>query len=180
MQTLILVDDDDKFLGYASREDCHHGDGLRHRAIAVILHNEKGEILLQKRRSSLWDGFWDLTGATHPLHLPERDETYEESGARFLHDEWNLETPLMNLFAFTYFERFGTNCENEYCALLVGEWNSEVHFNPEFAYDMCWENINTCLEKLREKPTRYTPWAIIAMEKLVQHPLGTILSSLSR
>ena len=76
-QTLIVVDDEDNVVHYASRSDCHSGDGLLHRGVAILLHNSKAEVLLQKRKHDLFDNLWDLTGATHPLHLDDSDENYQ-------------------------------------------------------------------------------------------------------
>ena len=93
-QTLIVVDDNDEIIQYASRSICHRGNGLRHRGVAIWLHNSQAEILLQKRKHELFDQLWDLAGATHPLHLDDRDETYEESGIRCLKTEWGITLPL--------------------------------------------------------------------------------------
>ena len=166
MQTLILVDRNDNFLGYASREECHRGGGILHRAIAVILFNERGELLLQKRKSFLWDGYWDITGATHPLHLPDHDETYEESTLRCIKEEWNVNVPVKKLFSFYYFERFGENCEHELCALLLGECQSSIQYNPEYAYDMRCCTLEQCLSDIKQNPSQFTPWAKIALAKL--------------
>ena len=78
-QQLLLVDEKDEFLGqYAPRSACHTGKGLHHRAFAVCLFNKSGQILLQKRKHKLWDNFWDVTAISHPLHLLDRDESYQE------------------------------------------------------------------------------------------------------
>ncbi len=54
-QTLIVVDDEDHIVRYASRSDCHSGDGLLHRGVAILLHNSQAEVLLQKRKHDLFD-----------------------------------------------------------------------------------------------------------------------------
>jgi isopentenyldiphosphate isomerase len=41
-QTLILVDNNDRILGYAPRGICHTGKGKRHRAFVIALYNSKG------------------------------------------------------------------------------------------------------------------------------------------
>ena len=166
MQTLILVDTEDTVVGYAPRTECHLGNGKLHRAIAVALFNERQEILLQKRKSFLWDGFWDIAGATHPLHLPDRDETYGEAAQRFLRAEWNAAVSVRTILSFTYFERFQEYCENEVCALLVGTCTSNIQSNPDFAYDMRWVPLEKCLADLKQHPLSFTPWAKIVLEKL--------------
>src|SRR6266545_1446555 len=99
-QILILVDDHGNATGYAPRAVCHDGDGERHAAVAVVLFNAAGDVLLQRRRSSLWDGFWDITGATHPLHLAAGDESFEEAARRCLRAEWHVPPALRRVFDF--------------------------------------------------------------------------------
>ena len=52
-ESCIVVDDNDKVLGKASKRACHllgrNGDLLLHRAFSVFAFNTAGELLLQKR-----------------------------------------------------------------------------------------------------------------------------------
>jgi isopentenyl-diphosphate delta-isomerase len=169
-QTLIVVDERDQFLGYASRAECHQGDGKLHRAIAVLLIDSARRVLLQQRRSALWDGVWDLTGATHPLHLADRDEDYQEAARRCLQVEWHIDVPLERVLAFQYFAPWGDHCENEYCVLFVGRVDGSVTLNPDHGYALRWLDIDACLAEIRRAPERFTPWARIALEDLAQHP----------
>lgn len=171
-QTLILVDDSGQELGYAPRSACHRGDGLRHAAIAVVLYNAAGEVLLQQRRSALWDGVWDITGATHPLHLPSGDESYEEATRRCLRAEWHVDPPVRHLLTFLYFERDGESAENEYCALYAGRFDAPIAPDPEYAYGMRWVPVETALAELRHEPRRFTPWARISLERLAAEAPG--------
>jgi isopentenyl-diphosphate delta-isomerase len=161
-QALILVDDQNNTIGYASRRDCHSGDGLLHRAIAVVIADSTGRILLQHRRSQLWDRYWDLTGATHTLHVDGREESCVEAARRCLWNEWHLDAPVYESFAFTYFEREGDWCEHEYCVVLVGRHDGEVAPAPEWAHGYRWATLDECLAE----STALTPWARIAFEHL--------------
>ena len=60
LESLILVDGDDRALGPASRADCHRPGGQRHRAFSVYLFDKAGRTLIQQRQASkpLWPGFW--------------------------------------------------------------------------------------------------------------------------
>lgn len=53
-ENCILVDENDKAIGYSSKEDCHRvnnetDDIKLHRAFSVFLFNSKGEMLVQRR-----------------------------------------------------------------------------------------------------------------------------------
>lgn len=158
-QTLILVDPSDLWLGYAQRSVCHLGDGRLHRAIVAVLYDNEGKVLLQKRKASLWDGFWDVTGATHPLHLATHDESYEEAAERCIVSEWGVRTSLRRDGAFTYFARFEGSCENEYCVVLTGQCEKTPEINRDHAYDLRWVDLATCREEMNRDPLKFTPWA---------------------
>ncbi|MAG35384.1 MAG: hypothetical protein CL878_03935 [Dehalococcoidia bacterium] len=177
-QTLIVVNPADEVVGYAARSKCHQGQGKRHRAITVLLFNETGKLLLQKRKSPLWDGYWDLTGATHPLHYPDHDESCEEAGARFLATEWGVRASLNRVFAFTYFARIHEACENEFCVLLAGQHQGPVQCNPDYAYDLRWSTHRAFQEGVAATPECYTPWARIVSQKLPTTAWGQRLDAI--
>src|SRR5579864_2189064 len=119
-QKLLLVDNNDTFLGeYTEKELCHTGNGKHHRAFVVVVFNDANQILLQKRKHKRFDNVWDVAAISHVLHLSDHDETYEEAALRSLKTEMDIpEISLQKIGAFNYFARYGTQCENEYCAIL--------------------------------------------------------------
>ena len=82
-----VVDPDDRVIGVASRGRVH-AEGLRHRAIHILVFNAQGEIFLQKR--SAWKdkhpGKWDSSAAGHL----DSGETYETAARRELSEELGL------------------------------------------------------------------------------------------
>lgn len=165
-QMLILVDKNDKSLGkYASKERCHIGKGLHHRAFTILIFNKKGKVLLQKRKHELWDGFWDLTNS-HPLHKDNKNESYHQAATRCLKREWGIETPVKKLFGFNYLAKYKKNfCENEYCLFLVGECKRNVYPNPEVAYGYKWMALEPLLKDIKIHPNKYTPWTRKALQE---------------
>ena len=172
-QTLILVDNHDKLLGYAPRSTCHTGNGKRHRAFVVALYNSRGEILLQKRKHALFTNMWDLTGASHPLHLRRRSESYAEAAARCIRDEFGISgVSLRKIGAFNYFAPHGKKCENEHCALIVGKYDGNVRPNPKVAYGYKWAGLTEISRDIRKKPTTFVKWAKLGAKLLQKHELG--------
>lgn len=171
-QQLIVVDATDKVVGYASRAECHWAQGLLHRAIALVLVNGEGQILLQQRRNHLWDGFWDITGATHPLHRGERDESYEEAAERCLLNEWGVHVEVDPAFSFTYFATHGDECENEFCCLLVGRYDGPISHVPDHAYGARWLALQDLAAELFHKPDTFTPWGRVVVERLLADPMA--------
>jgi len=177
-QMLILVDQQDNCIGYAPRNECHSGSGRLHRAITVLIFNSQEKILLQRRKSLLWDKFWDIAGATHPMHYPDYDETYDDAALRFLRTEWNIATPLERVFSFIYFARFNAFCEREHCVLLAGQHDGPIRLSPHYGYGMRWTSLAECVSEIQQSPEIYTPWAQIVVKKLSAQPFAGNLSAL--
>jgi isopentenyl-diphosphate delta-isomerase len=171
-QTLIVVDDKDNILGYAPRNECHTGKGKRHRAFVVLLYGKDKKILLQHRKHKLFDKRWDLAGASHPLHIDGKDENYIEAASRCLRNEWGIENVrLEKIGAFNYFKEDGKNCENEYCALIIGKYDGELKANAETAYGFRMVSLEQLLSEVEKRPETFTPWSIEAVKILRNHEL---------
>lgn len=165
-QTLLLCDEDGVVTGHAPRSLCHAGDGLLHRAIHAVLLDAEGRVLMQRRRSGLWDGIWDATCATHLLHLGERDESTLEATRRCVAAEWGVEAALRERFSFVYHAREGEHAEHEYCTLLTGILGSPPVLQPDYAYELAWEDAGVLAMRMRTSPDEFTPWSRVAVERL--------------
>lgn len=158
-QIISAVDDYGKFLEYIPRVVGHTGSGRKHLGITILVFNEKGQVLLQKRKHLVFDNIWCFSADTHPYHLDERDESIEEASERALKEDFNIEgIDLKNLGFFNYFERDGKYCENEYCAMVVGEYDGEIKMNPEHGYDFVWMDKEGFLKDFEMNPKKYAPW----------------------
>lgn len=169
-QIISAVDDNGQFLEYIPKEAGHRGKGRRHLAITVLLQNSKGQVLLQKRKHKIFDNIWDITGATHPLHRQNgTDETLEEATLRCLQEEWGIDQVdgLRQIGVFNYFAQYGDLCENEHCFLLVGKYDGEVQLNSDLGYEGKWVDKNKFLKDLAINPEQFTPWARLALDKIV-------------
>lgn len=180
-QTLILVDNNDRILGYAPRSICHTGKGKRHRAFVIALYNNKGQILLQRRKHALFTNLWDLTGASHPLHRRGKNESYAEASARCVRDEFGVRgISFRKIGAFNYFAPQGKKCENEHCALIVGKYDGKVKANPKAAYGFEWDTLGATLRAIRRRPESFVKWARLGAKLLQRHSLGRRLLKLER
>lgn len=174
-QIILACDDEGNFKGeYIPKEVGHTGEGKRHLAIAVLIYNSKGEVLLQRRKHKVFNDIWDVTGATHPLHKEEgTDETLEEATIRCLNVEYAIEQEkvknLRNLGAFNYFAKYEGLCENEHCFQFIGQYDGEVNPNPEVAYGYKWMDKKEFLKDIEAKPQNYSPWAIAGVKILKEN-----------
>lgn len=171
-QIILAVDEKGKFRGeYIPKSVGHTGEGRRHLAITVLLYNSKGQVLLQKRKHKVFDNIWDITGATHPLHREDgSDESLEEATRRCLKTEWGIREigEIRVIGSFNYFAPYhtvqGEYCENERCAILVGEYNGPLNLNPEVGYEYKWMEKQEFLKDIEANPQNYTPWAVKAVK----------------
>jgi 16S rRNA (adenine1518-N6/adenine1519-N6)-dimethyltransferase len=90
-EMFCVVDAQDRVTGAESR-DYVHVNNLRHRAVHVLIFNQRGEIFLQRR--SIWKdrnpGRWDSSTSGHV----DAGESYEEAAQRELREEIGIECPL--------------------------------------------------------------------------------------
>lgn len=162
-QFLLVVDNHDTFLEYKEKEICHTGKGFHHRAFVVFLYDKKNQVLLQKRKHKRWNNVWDVTATSHVLHFPNHDETYGEAALRSLKEEMGVTgVSLKNIGAFNYFRTYGKQCENEYCAILVGEYEGNVISNTDFIYEYKWMDASKLLKEIQISENKYSPWLVLS------------------
>ena len=70
-ENCILVDKDDNIIGNDSKVNCHLGEGKLHRAFSVLLFNNSGDLLIQKRAREkiTFPSIWANSCCSHPLHI---------------------------------------------------------------------------------------------------------------
>lgn len=163
-EMLILVDSNDKPIGFEEKVKCHLPQGKLHRAFTVLLFDKAGRLLLTRRSKSkmLWPGYWDGTVASHP----RKTETYVSSAERRLPEELGSACKLDYLFKFEYhvpYKNIGS--ENEICGTLIGQIDES--FEPKLVEDEISEarfaDSSELFSDLEKNPQRYCPWMIVAL-----------------
>ncbi|KAJ1975736.1 isopentenyl-diphosphate delta-isomerase idi1 [Dimargaris verticillata] len=112
----ILVDRDDKPIGYETKKNCHLmtniSQGLLHRAFSVFLFNNKGELLLQQRSDEkiTFPNCFTNTCCSHPLNDPleivEKDALgVRQAAQRKLGHELGIPKDELPLDQFQYLTR---------------------------------------------------------------------------
>jgi isopentenyl-diphosphate Delta-isomerase len=156
-QQLIIVDSEDRVLGFRSREDCHEGEGILHRAFSIFIFNGKKELLLQKRsgEKALWPLHWSNSVCSHP----RKGESYGDAARRRLIEEMGLQVPLKFLFKFQYQARFrDMGSENELCSVFIGKSNGAVRANKSEVAEWKYIALPDLNVDLSENSGEYTPW----------------------
>ncbi|MSU33955.1 MAG: NUDIX domain-containing protein [Pedosphaera sp.] len=86
-----VVDENDQVISQRSRRDVHRLD-LRHRAVHVLIYNQRGELFLQQRSLSkdCSPGVWDSSASGHL----DSGETYEACALREVAEELGIILPV--------------------------------------------------------------------------------------
>ena len=156
-EQLILVDDNDREIGFKAKNDCHLGKGVLHRAFSIFVFNAENELLLQQRSPSkmLWPNYWSNTCCSHP----RKGEAMQDAVVRRLKQELGFECPLTFLYKFKYQAQFGAiGAEHEYCWVYYGRYDGAVDVNVNEIAAWRWVNVEALERELAVTPDRFTPW----------------------
>ncbi len=172
-QKLIIVDPEDRILGFKNRNECHKGNGILHRAFSIFIFNDKKELLLQKRSKAklLWPLFWSNSACSHPWV----GEAFNETVRIRLMEELGIKAPLRFLFKFQYQARYrDVGSENEICSVFIGKTNETIRPNKHEIDDWKFIGISELNANIQKYPNQYTPWFKIEWERIQEEYLITI------
>ena len=79
-----LVDGNDVVIGTVKRKDAHSNPALIHRAVGILVFNQKGQLFLQKRSQTkdTYPGYWTISASGHL----KPGETYRQAALRELNE----------------------------------------------------------------------------------------------
>jgi len=172
-EQLVLVDADDRELGFLSKEACHQGSGRLHRAFSVFLFNSRGELLLQQRSAAkpLWPLHWANSCCSHP----RRGESVEDAVHRRLAEELSLSAEVRFLYKFEYRASYGqVGSEHELCWVFAGFTDEEPRVDAgEVA---AWRHIapEALSAEIAANPGIFTPWLKLEWAEISAHHLPAL------
>lgn len=164
---VILVDTTDKPIGEMEKLEAHE-KGQLHRALSVLIFNQKGEIMMQQRAYTKYHtpGLWSNTCCSHP----RPDEDSYNAATRRLMEEMGIETSLQKKFEFIYKAEFGNGLtEHEFDHVFFGTYNDRPKLNPIEANDYKWATPSAIKADMSANPDHYTIWFRIIMEKIEEN-----------
>lgn len=173
-EALVLVDEHDCEIGAQSKQVCHAGEGLLHRAFSIFIFNTRDELLLQRRSAQkpLWPNYWSNTCCSHP----RQGETMEEAVRRRLSEELGIRTPLTYLYKFRYHAQYGSvGSEREYCWVYYGRYDGEPDVNLNEIADWRYVDVDGLDAELAGSPSSFTPWLKLEWAELKTAYLPQIL-----
>ncbi|HEV7138376.1 MAG TPA: isopentenyl-diphosphate Delta-isomerase [Steroidobacteraceae bacterium] len=179
-ESLILVDEADREVGYLSKVRCHEGRGVLHRAFSLLIFNDRGELLLQRRSAAkpLWPHYWSNSCCSHP----RRAETMETAIHRRLYEELGLACPLQFLFKFQYQAQFDSvGAEHELCSVFIGRSGGRVSIDHNEISDWRWVSTERLAEEMGGAGAeRFTPWFSLEWARIWRDHLPALHALQSR
>ncbi|MEO0974437.1 MAG: isopentenyl-diphosphate Delta-isomerase [Pseudomonadota bacterium] len=164
-EELILVDAQDREIGYLSKAAAHDGDGQLHRAFSVFVFDSQGRVLLQQRSAQkrLWPLYWANSCCSHP----RRGESMAEASVRRLHQELHLSCDLQFLYKFTYQATFGDEgAEHELCWVYKGTTDELPVVNANEIANYRYVTPAQLDAEIAEHPERFTPWLMLEWKRV--------------
>jgi isopentenyl-diphosphate Delta-isomerase len=173
-EQLILVDGDDREIGFLTKADAHHGSGVLHRAFSLFVFNPNGELLVQQRAPGkrLWPGYWSNTCCSHP----RRGERMDSAIARRLREELGITAEMKFLFKFHYQTQYDAHgAEHELCWVYAGRSAERPRANVDEVAAWRYVTPQALQAEIICAPERFTPWFKFAWARILcAHLLRTL------
>jgi isopentenyl-diphosphate delta-isomerase len=164
---LILVDENDSPVGYAPKLAAHQNGGKLHRAFSVFIFNAAGEMLLQRRAATKYHfgGLWTNACCSHP----RRGQSTIDAAHQRLREELGFDTELREVFSFTYRATDPASglTEHEFDHVFIGRFGGAPAPNAGEVDDWKWIATGALLADLRARPSAYTPWFALVVERVI-------------
>ena len=154
-EVVVLVDATDRETGLAPKLQAHL-DGLLHRAISVIILNDRGEMLLQQREAGKYHsgGLWTNACCSHP----RPGEEVAKAAARRLREEMGFEAKLVPMFSTVYRAELGALTEHEFVHVFGGRHVGPVNPDPAEVGAYEWRALPGLFADIEARPEFYTAW----------------------
>lgn len=164
MEHVVLVDKEDNELGTMEKMEAHRR-GILHRAFSILLFDNAGRILLQKRSKTKYhsSGLWTNTCCSHPLP----GESLDVATRRRLKEEMGIDLQPVYSFTFLYKAPLDKQLiEHELDHVFVGSFNGSPRINENEVEDWKYVDLNWLKDDMRKNPSQYTVW----FRLIVDHP----------
>ena len=158
-----VVDEDDRVIRKASREECHSDRGLIHRSVYIFVVNGRGEVFLQKRsmRKDLYPGYHTGSATGHV----DYGEEYDEAARRELKEELGITAPLLRLGKVKSF----TGNEREISMLYLCHYDGRIKFNAEEVIEGDFYSTKDIKRSIRTGEKKFADGFKIAFRELLKH-----------
>lgn len=148
-ELLAVVDEYDQTIDHRPRHEIH-ALGLRHRAVHILVFNDRDQLLLQKRSAAkdLNKGLWDSSAAGHV----DQNEDYDSCAHRELQEELSVTASLMPLFKLAPTPALGM----EFIQVYRCQHNGPFQFAAEEIDEVRWLQQHEISRRVQENDATLT------------------------
>lgn len=160
---IITVDAQDREKGYMEKLDVHK-KGILHRAFSLMVFNDKGEVLLQKRARGKYHspGLWSNACCSHQ----RMGESLTEAVGRRVQEELGFTCQYKEVFKFIYQVMFDNGLmEYEIDHVFFGYYNGNVIPNGDEVEEVRWIDWDSLKKEMEDHPERFTYWFRVLMDQ---------------
>ncbi|MDO9382673.1 MAG: isopentenyl-diphosphate Delta-isomerase [Hyphomicrobiaceae bacterium] len=153
---VIIVDADDNPIGTAEKLAAHRAGSL-HRAFSLVIWNNTGGLLLQKRHAGKYHsgGLWTNACCGHP----RPGEDVHAAALRRLDEEMGFTCSLIALGTITYRAEFSNGLtEHEIVHVFRGIYAGTIRPNPDEADGYEWAELAEVRRRVAAAPESYSVW----------------------
>ena len=156
MEHVILVDTNDREIGTMEKMEAHK-KGVLHRAFSILLFDQAGKMLIQKRAGGKYhsSGLWTNACCSHPLP----GESLETATRRRLNQEMGIDLQPVFSHAFIYRAELDQNLiEHEFDHVFVGIFDGTPRVNQNEVSDWKYVDVQWLRRDIEQHPDAYTEW----------------------
>ncbi len=155
-EDIVLVDHEDRELGIAEKLETHRRGDL-HRAFSVMVWDNSGRLLLQRRQIGKYHsgGLWTNSCCGHP----RPGERTSDAARRRLGEEMGFSCALSPIGTFTYRAELGEGLiEHELVHLFRGRYAGAISPNPAECDGFSWSSPDVIRRQIEAAPHCFSVW----------------------
>ena len=156
-----VVDDQDNVIGRRPGRECVR-QGLLHRAIAILLFDEREAVYIQRRAD--WMGWYPSHWTLSVMGHVASGETYEQAAKRELSEELGIQCKLKWMAKVKTPEwPYGDLVEREYLAIFEGHVTDPKITLSEETKEGKFVGFNEFVKVAKDEPDKLTPDTLLAL-----------------
>ena len=164
---VVLLDEEGREIGTASKSSVHGADTSLHLAFSCYVFNDRGEVLVTRRAltKKTWPGVWTNSFCGHPAPA----ETLTDAVHRRADFELGLDIHRIDL-ALPLFRYRATDSsgivENEVCPVYLARTSADPVPNPDEVMEFTWTQPEALRRSVLASPFAFSPWLVLQMREL--------------
>ena len=164
---VVLLDEEGREIGTATKSSVHGADTSLHLAFSCYVFNDHGEVLVTRRAltKKTWPGVWANSFCGHPAPA----ETLSDAVHRRADFELGLDIRGVDL-ALPLFRYRATDSsgivENEVCPVYLARADGDPVPNPLEVMDTAWVDPTALGRSIMATPWAFSPWLVLQAAEL--------------